>query len=232
MSTTDEIFERDNLEKLLRAIAELHRNLGLAFKSGNQGRGVLWPANRNEMIDALISIAWFCDNLEGFDAYANVFNEFSSALADLDSGTIHPILMKKGGGRPPESTDAISTRCRVAIAATYLMQTGRTKKEITEYIADEYPQLQLLVGKRAAGNAELSESIANWRDEFRKGKIKNKEARDLYQRFMDELHGMKQRKTCTAEALEEIAHHQLKLAAKFKLITRDEVLRAVNWASA
>lgn len=137
---------------MLRAAAELHRDLGIAFNEKSKHRKELWPATRNGVARALIAIAWFFKRLQGFGAYANVFNEFSTALADLDHGAIHAIFTakaRKGGkGKPPDNIDIMCARCRVAISVAYMMRAKATrgnKRDIAADIAAEYRCLEHVV---------------------------------------------------------------------------------------
>lgn len=224
------ITEPDNLRKLFHAIAELHENLRGAFNKSNSQRMELWPVSRNDMVDGLVSIAHFCRSLEGFDRYGNVFDQFSSVLTDLDRGKRHPILIPKGGkGKPPESTDIVTARCRVAIAVTYLMYAGREMKEATNEIARRHPTLDSLVKSVGNRRTKLSISIANWREEFRKGKIKNQEARDLYRSFMHRVSTLKQRKALSESWLVKEAHFQSALAAGFIPMSEGRVLSSLNY---
>lgn len=242
MSTIDELFQREHPGHLLRAIAELHRNLGSAFKKAAQGRNELWPANRNEIVTALISVAWFFHELEmsggveGFDAYANVFNEFSSVLADLDRGSKHAIFSEKGRkggkGKPPDNTDIMCARCRVAIAVAYMMHVEanqKSKGEIARDIEVRHQSLKRLVRKGGDHSKPLRRSIVSWYEEFSQGKVKNQEARDLYRSYMHLLAISQRRKTSSSDDLSREARRQLRLAAAFAPVTIDETLSLSNF---
>jgi hypothetical protein len=236
MNLTDEIFEPENLDKLFRAIAELHHNLGLAFRKKRQGRKELWPASRNEIIEALVAIAWFCEKLEGFGCYTSVFNEFSSTLSDLDRGTIHAILVakaRKGGkGKPPDSTDIMCARCRVAIAVEYMMHSGasgKSKGDIAHEIALQHQSLKLLTRTRGDRGQNLSGSIVSWYDAFNQGEVKNQEARDFYRTYMHGLKASQRTKATSSADLMRIARRQLHLAANFRPISKDEALNIRNF---
>lgn len=236
MSQTDEIFRRKNVNALVGEIAELHRNLGGAFSKKSQKREELWPASRNAMVEALVAISGFFKKLEGFDAYANAFNEFSTALADLDRGTIHVIFTakaRKGGkGKPPESTDIMCARGRVAIAVAYMMQAKankRSKRNIANEIAAEYRSLARLVKNHTVQAPNLSSSIVSWYDQFNKGRVKNQEARDLFRTFQHWLVISQRGKISSSVDLIHIAHKQLRLATEFIPMTIEEVLGSNNF---
>lgn len=229
MSLADEIIEYENIRKLNFAIAELHHNLGVAFNSKSKKQEELWPVDRNGLVMGLIALALFCERLDRFDRYTHVFDEFSSMLADLDYGILHPLLTLKGRKgsihRPQEPTDIWCSRCRVAIAVKYLMNAGQKKRDIATRIAHghEYRGLKSLV-HQSHRRAKLTSSIITWYEEFSKGGVKNQEARDLYRTFMHLLGSSRKQKTLSTTWLESMAHRQLTLAAKFKPTTKKEVL--------
>lgn len=231
MSTTDETIEPENVRKLLSAIKELHHNLGTAFNDTGERATELWPVSRNGLVHGLVAIALFCRRLDGFDRYAPVFNEFSSVLSDLDYGIEHSLLTQKerkgSQHRPSDSTDIWCARCRVAIAIKYLISAGQKKTDIVANItrAKKYRDLKWLVQEQTR-RAKLSSSIVTWYEEFSKGGVKNQEARDLYRTFMHLLNALRRQKKLTKPWLESMANRQLVLAAGFKPITKDEVLRS------
>lgn len=236
MSQADEVFQRKNVRQLLRLIADLHRDLGVAFDKKSQKRKELWPATRNDLTGALVAIAWFFKRLEGFDAYSHVFNEFSTALADLDHGTIHAIFAVKarrgGEGKPPDSTDIVCARCRVAIALTYLMRaepSKRIKQDVAAEIAANYRELERLMQKRADRPPNLARSIVTWYNQFNKGDIKHQEARDLFRSFKHALAIAKRSKSYSSSNMILVAHRQLRLAAEFVPMTVDEALGLSNF---
>jgi hypothetical protein len=232
MSLPDEVIEYENIRNLLFAIAELHHNLGVSFNSASKKQEELWPVDRNGLAMGLIALAMFCERLEKFDCYTHVFNEFSSVLADLDYGIVHPVLTIRGRKgskhRPQEPTDIWCSRCRVAIAVKYLMSTGRKKSEIAVWIEQtrKYHGLNSLVHK--GQRAKMRSSIITWYEEFAKGGVKNQEARDLYRTFMHLLGSSRKLKTLSTRWLEWMADRQLTLAAKFKPITKEEVLSSAR----
>jgi hypothetical protein len=230
MNQVDEVFQHENIYTILRAIAELHRNLDAALK--RKARTQLWPAGRNGMIEALTAIAWFFEKLEGFGAYANVLNEFGSALADLDRGSVHAIFVakaRKGGkGKPPDNTDVACARARVAIAVSCMMRAGRTKQNIANEIAMKHHGLRRIT-KSPTSDKPLSASIVSWYNEFNQGKGKNQEARDLYRIFQHRLAGVNRRGQLSPASLNDIAQQQLHLAAHFVPLTKAEALALENF---
>jgi hypothetical protein len=229
MSQVDEVFQHENIYTILRAIAELHRNLDTALKF--KARKQLWPANRNAMIKSLASIAWFFDKLEGFGDHAYVFNEFSSALADLDRGSVHAIFAAKAIGKPPDNTDLMCARARVAIAVAYMMRADggeRTKEDIANEIAMKHQGLGR-IRRRVTSDQPLSASIVSWYEAFNEGEVKNQEARDLYRTYQHYSAISNRGGKLSPESLNRIAQQQLHLAAEFVPMTKAEALGLSNF---
>lgn len=228
MNQVDVVFQHENIHTILRAIAELHRNLDTALKG--KARKQLWPARRNELIGALAAIAWFLDKLEGFGGYANVLNEFSSALADLDHGTVHAIFAVKRDGKPSDNTDLMIARCRVAIALACKrrIEPTRSKRNIADEIATQHHGLRRLT-KRPTSDKPLSASIVSWYDDLNQGKNKNQEARDLFRTFQHFMTISNQRGAPSSTRLRRIAEQQLHLAEDFVPITKAEIFSLKNF---
>jgi hypothetical protein len=231
MRQVENVARREDILVILRAIAELHQNLGVAFKARKQ----LWPTNRNGVVEALTAIAWFLNKLEGFGAYANVLNEFGSALADLDRGSVHAIFVTKaregGKGKPPDNTDVMCARSRVAIAVSYMLRAsgrGRTKEDIANEIAIKHHGLRH-IKKSPTSNKPLSASILSWYNDFNQGKVKNQEARDLYRTYQHRLASSARGGKLTPASLNRTAQQQLHLAAEFVPMTKAEALGLGNF---
>jgi hypothetical protein len=233
MTPIDNIVQQEDISKILLSIAELHQNLGLAFKGVK--RKQIWPAHRNEVVGALIAIAWFLDKLEGFDGYANAINELSSALSDLDRGSVHAILQpkaRKGNrGRPPDNTDLMCARARVAIAIAYMMQATnkeKTKDEIAIEIAMKYQGLAS-IRKKITSDTSLKDSIVSWYNEFNQGKVKNQEASDLYRTHKHFLAISKRNGGLSSAFLNQTAKEQLRMATEFVPIKKTDSLDQRNF---
>lgn len=226
MSQVEEVFQRDNILSMLRAIAELHRNLNVTLKLN--ARNQRWPASRQGMVDAIAAIAWFLDKLDGFGDHAYAMNEFSSALADIDRGATHAIFATRRTGKPPDNTDLMCARARVAIAVAYMMHgTGaeRSKDEIASEIAMRQPSLAL-IRRRMNNDKPLSASIVSWYESFNGGEVKNQEARDLYRTYQHLLVSARRSGKLSSMFLNDMAQQQLHLAAKFLPMTKAQALHA------
>jgi hypothetical protein len=183
------------------------------------------------MVGALVAIAWFFEKLEGFGAYANVLNEFSSALADLDRGSVHAVFAAKAIGKPPDNTDLMCARARVAIAVAYMMRAGgrgRKKEDIANEIAMKHQGLRR-IRKHPTSDKPLSSSILSWYNDFNQGKGKNQEARDLYRTYQHGLVSSSRGGKLSPASLNDIAQQQLHLAADFVPMTKAEALTLGNF---
>jgi hypothetical protein len=201
-------------------IEELRGNLGSALGQGNLSGLV----GRPRIVDALISVAVFCKRVQDLAIYSDQFNELASVFADLDHGTIHPILSPRNrGNRPPEPTDLWCARARVAVAVALLIESGRTIRAAAGFVATEFPGLKVLQ-QAGTRRKELSASVTHWHNEFAKGKIQNTEAREMYDTVVLTLRSQIETKLMTNKRIEGLARRHLAKTSEFVPMAKEAVV--------
>jgi hypothetical protein len=105
------------------------------------------------------------------------FFEPASAFTDLNDGIVRPLMEPSPRqGRVGDPSDRWRARARVAVALDALMRSRQTRA--ADKIAGDYPGLCRLAGKKAGNH--LPTTIIGWRQEFRKKRVKNYEAAELF----------------------------------------------------
>ena len=125
------------------------------------------------------AFAWFLKSLGRQDLNAR-FWELGSALSDLDDGTVRPFLEPALRTRA-DGSDKWRARSYVAMAVDALRRAGMERKEVAQYIVNDFSGLTVLV----QNGKELFDSVLSWRDQFHKGKIKNLEGATRYQCYLE-----------------------------------------------
>jgi hypothetical protein len=170
--------DRTAKSKLLNALEKLHRNVARAFDQEPH-----YPRNpvneRERYAAALNSIAQYFSSVAG-RPIGNRFFELASAIADLNSGTVHSLLLPiRADNRPADPSQLWRARTRVALGLEALLRSGLNRNDAAAKIASEYSSIAKLSGPKAK-DSKLQIIVFGWRRELKAGRVKNFEARELF----------------------------------------------------
>jgi len=159
---------KDDDAEFGRKARELLRGVERARKSNDYGRTL------KVLVDLLHESGKYQESSWVWD--------FTQAYWDLKYGRVDPILApKKTGSRPPESSQIWGARAHVAAVARIMSGfRDMTRRTSVEWIAQNCPELKHLIEP----GADLVKSISSWRDEFKKGRVKNRYGRWVYERSL------------------------------------------------
>ncbi len=189
--------------ELSKAYAKLRGAVSMAFDQEPHYERT--PVNERErLVAAVIAIAQFFTEV-GDKQVSNRLFELGSAIADLNSGTPHPLLRPvRSDNRRAHPSRLWRARARSAIGLEALVRSGLGVSAAAEKISKDYPRLTHLGTPRAA-KSRLPKLLIGWRREFRSARIKNFEAAELFSeglRRLDLVSGK-------ASRLHELATDQL-----------------------
>jgi hypothetical protein len=138
--------------------------------------------DRDRYAAALIVIGKFISNFAG-RAYGNRFFELGSAIADLNTGALHPLLaLPKQAGRPMPS-QIWRGRANVALALCALVGCKMRPSEAATDIIRKFPKVANLASPRtrlSVNSDSLKKIMLEWRKSFSAGRISNDEAVELF----------------------------------------------------
>ena len=160
-----------------RAVAQFFATIFHAFNQAPDYPET--PTNERQRYSAaLIAVARFCDLKD--PRLGRRFFELSSAIADLDSGTVSPLLRPiEPNNRHADSSRLWRARARVALALEALICSGLSSRAAATQLAHKFPKIARLAGA-AAKNSTLQTTIGGWRKALSADKVKNFEARELF----------------------------------------------------
>jgi hypothetical protein len=170
--------DRTAKSKLLNALEKLHRDSARAFnQEPDYPRD---PMNERERYAAaLIVVAQYFSSV-GEKQIANRFFELSSAIADLNNGTVHPILRPmRADNRRADPSQLWRARARVALGLEALLRSGLNRSDATAKIASQCSSIANLAGVKAK-DSRLEITVFGWRRELKAGRVKNFEASELF----------------------------------------------------
>jgi hypothetical protein len=151
-----------------------------------------WFARREQLSAALYLLATLFNKIERrgtqLRGAGRHLNELASALVDRNSGTHeHPLL---DADRPPvtraDPSRTWRARAQVVLALEALIAAGESESDAAAKIARSNPSIKK--GLAGAKSGELKATLVNWRGEFRKKRVKNFEAGELFKaglKFME-----------------------------------------------
>jgi len=132
---------------------------------------------RERYAAALISVAKFFDQIECYKEGARFF-ELSSAIADLNAGVRLALLTPVNTEtRPPDTSSEWRAKASVVVAAEALIACGGQLKQVLVEISKDLKV--------------PTNTLANWRKEFRQDRIGNAQARDLFVAGRDLIEAIK-----------------------------------------
>ena len=170
--------DRTAKSTLANALEKLHRNVARAFDQEPDYPGN--PANERERYAAaLVAVAQYFSSVAG-RPIAERFFELASAIADLNKGTIHPLLQQvRPDNRPADPSQMWRARARVALGLEALLRSGLNRSDATAKIASQYSSIANLAGVKAK-DSKLQTIVFGWRRELKAGRVKNFEANELF----------------------------------------------------
>src|SRR5436309_9438264 len=126
--------------KFIEATTWLHRTVSKAFDQRPD-----YPRNplneRERYAAALIGIAQYFTSVTGRPLGERFF-ELASAIADLNAGTVHPLLRPvRADNRRADPSQLWRTRARVALGLEALLRSGLTRNDAAAKIARQYSSI-------------------------------------------------------------------------------------------
>src|SRR5262249_13410845 len=144
---------------------------------------------RECLANALVNVGQFFTTLAG-RLIGDRFFELGSALADLNIGTVSPLLAPVSiGNRPADPSQLWRARARAALALEAFIRAGLSHDDATAEIRRAFPRIRELAGARAKRSG-LSAILSRWRKEFRARRIKNFEATELFSAGLERINGL------------------------------------------
>jgi hypothetical protein len=192
--------------KLLETLEKLHRQIAQAFEQ--EPDCPRNPANERERyVAALNSIAQYFTSLVGRPIGERFF-ELASAIADLNVGTVHPLLRPvRPDNRPADPSQLWRARARVVLGLEALLRFGLNRSDAAAKIALDYPSIAKLAGAKAR-NSDLQTTLWVAQAPF-VGRIKNFEAQELFSAGLETIAALPQ-----DQHLAEFAERQLSEATE------------------
>jgi hypothetical protein len=188
--------------ELLNALEKLHLNVAQAFdQEPDAPRN---PVNERERYAAALnSVAQYFSSVVG-RPIADRFFELASAIADLNIGTVHPLLQQvQPHNRPADPSQLWRARARVALGLEALLRSGLNQSDAAAKIARDYSSIAKLAGAKAR-TSSLQTTLFGWRKRFLLGRIKNFEAQELFSAGLETIAALPQ-----DQHLAEFAERQL-----------------------
>jgi hypothetical protein len=203
--------DRTAKSNLLNALEKLHRNVARAFDQEPD-----YPRNptneRERYAAALVVVAQYFSSLSEKPTAARFF-ELASAIADLNNGTVHPLLQQvPPDNRPADPSQLWRARARVALGLEALLRSGLNRSEAAAKIATQYSSIANLAGVKAK-DSKLQTTVFGWRRELKAGRVKNFEASELFAEGIKRIDQL-----ASPEAYRKFAIRQFAEAANFSCV--------------
>lgn len=139
--------------------------------------------DRDRYAAALIVVGNFITKIVG-ENYGNRFFELGSAIADLNTGALHPLLaLPKQTGRPSPS-QIWRGRANAALALHARASCKIKPSDAAKEIVREFPKVANLASartRRSVHAGSMEKIILEWRKRFSAGRIGNDEALELFE---------------------------------------------------
>jgi hypothetical protein len=181
---------RSNATTNLReALTELQETVSWAFKQ-EPGYPRIPVNERERYAAALVAVARFFSGF-GRRQIENRFFELASAIADLNMGTVHPVLRPvRADNRRADPSQLWRARAQAALGLEALIRSGLSPNATAAHIAKGIPGLAKLASAKAKQSKPQS-ILLGWRREFRAARIKNFEATELFSEGMGRMKRLK-----------------------------------------
>jgi hypothetical protein len=169
-------------------------------------------AERERFIQFIALTSFLLRHFDSDEALISKLMLYVSALKDLETGRVHPILQPTFvASVPPESTERWRIRATLAVALEYLIRAQTPFDEAVRKVAGARRINQILKSRAAAKS-----SLKSWRNDLRTGKVTNQVALKAWSE------GLSQYETIVARSANEKERLQrLKEGAKL-LVSRAE----------
>src|SRR5262245_33581612 len=164
--------------KFIKATKSLHQTVTQAFaQEANASRTPFYE--RERYAAALMAIGGYFTSLEGRPIGQRFF-ELGSAMADLNSGIVHPLLRPaRADNRPADPSQLWRARAHVALGLEALLRSGLNRLDAAAKVPRQYSSIASLAGPKAK-DSTLETTLFGWRREFKAGRVKNFEASELF----------------------------------------------------
>ncbi len=162
--------------KLLKAAADLYAGVSRAFTQ-EPGHPRTVANERERYGPALVVVAQFFSGL-GDRRIGDRFFELASAITDLNTGTVRPLLQPaRADNRRADTSQVWRARARAVLALEALVRSGIARKAAAARLARNANAAKL--GGAKAKTSNLETTILGWRKGLSEGRIKNFEGREL-----------------------------------------------------
>jgi hypothetical protein len=160
-------------DTLARRLYVLGREVDLAFADVDDSK----PTSlRFASLSALRAVLTFYRRSNETKIYDRLFTLYC-ALADLESGIVHPVLKpKRGTGRTPDSRLVWLARSRVAAGIECLILSGMKKKAAVILAAVKYRD----IGRLVRPGQKLQGCISAWHRDFISNRVTHPEATGVF----------------------------------------------------
>jgi hypothetical protein len=164
--------------KFIKATTQLHRTVRRAFNQEPDYRPT--PFNERERYAAaLMAVAQYFTSLEGRPLGQRFF-ELGSAIADLNSGIVRPLLRaERADNRRADNSQLWRARAHVSLGLEALLRSGLTRNEAAAKLTRDFPHIAKLASA-SAKNSKLQTIFFGWRKQLRQARVKNFEASALF----------------------------------------------------
>jgi hypothetical protein len=143
--------------------------------------------DQDRYILALRAVAEFLDAIGGKELYGANFGELAKAIADLEQGTVHPLLQAQsfGKGRAPDPSSTWERRAFTALAMEALIGLGWKREQAAGEIVRRCTAVVALTRAKKPDKARAA--VLSWYENFRRGEIKNKISVTSYDRLQRDM---------------------------------------------
>jgi hypothetical protein len=163
--------------QLLEAFAEFYNDVAKAF--GQEPEYSRTPFNERERYSAaLTAVAGYFGKL-GEQGISQRFFELGSAIADLNIGTVHPLLRpERVDNRRGDRSQLWRARARVVLAFDAFVRSGLSRDAAVAAVRSKLPNIAALFGAKARASS-LQTVVLGWRKQLLAKRVKNFEAQEL-----------------------------------------------------
>jgi hypothetical protein len=162
----------------MKSLVKMLKGVEAAFGTDLQPN-LSYQEKREQYVMALISIATFFKEID-CPLHNSLFWELASAIGDRNTGVqYHPLLDADiPAVTRSDSSPTWRARAQAALALEALIAAGDSPAEAAAKIVSKNSGLKALAG---AKSESLTNTLLNWRKEFRQNRVKNFEAAELFQ---------------------------------------------------
>lgn len=197
--------------KFLKATGKLIRTISRAFDQGPELPHTS-VNDRDRYAAALFAMAQYFSALAG-RPLGDRFFELGSAIADLNNGTVHPLLRPvRSDNRRADTSQLWRARARVAMGLEALLRSGLNQTDAAAKLASRHSDIANLAGRKAKYST-LQTIVFGWRRELKAGRVKNFEASALFAEGLERINRL-----ASAQAHRKFADRQFADAVDFSRV--------------